>query len=135
MKKERSVAVIIENNEGKILLLQRGEGASHYRGKWESVGGKVDDNETPLQTAKREVKEEIAVDVEIIETLFEAEDYVEEIDTLFEETVFKGKILDEPVIQEPHKCSGLMWYTKNELKYLDLSPYTQDDAKKLGWFD
>ncbi len=52
--------IFIENSEGKFLMqktsLERG-------GKYSSTGGHVDSGETPLDAIKREVLEEIGIDI------------------------------------------------------------------------
>jgi len=61
---------IIRNSEGKILLIHRN---TPKRNQWEIPGGKIDENENSEETAKREVKEELGIDVEIIDRLGEKE--------------------------------------------------------------
>ncbi|MBN1169709.1 NUDIX hydrolase [Candidatus Micrarchaeota archaeon] len=54
--------VLIEN--GKILLIKRGR--EPFRGQWAVPGGRIDDFETAEQCARREMKEETGLDIEII---------------------------------------------------------------------
>jgi 8-oxo-dGTP diphosphatase len=65
-----SAGVIIEG--GRVLLTQRKAGA-HLEGAWEFPGGKVHDGEDPRQALRRELREELGLDVavgEIVEVTF-----------------------------------------------------------------
>ena len=50
-------------------LVQRRRLGQHLAGKWEFPGGKVADGETPEAALHREVREELAVDIEVVEAL------------------------------------------------------------------
>lgn len=54
--------VLIE--DGKILLVKRGR--EPFKGEWAVPGGRIEDNETAEECAKREMKEETGLDVEIL---------------------------------------------------------------------
>lgn len=56
------VAAVIRSKEGKILITQRGKGMN-FEGKWEFPGGKVDKGETPEQALKREIQEELCMEI------------------------------------------------------------------------
>lgn len=67
MKTIHVVAAIIfrtspEDNTRQVLATQRGYG--EFAGSWEFPGGKIEPNETPQNALKREIQEEL--DVEII---------------------------------------------------------------------
>ena len=51
------------NRDGDILLLKRPDGM-HCGGLWSFPGGKVEDDETPLQAAQRELLEETGLNGE-----------------------------------------------------------------------
>jgi len=56
---KRGAGVVFTDGE-KILLLRRaGGGAADHEGKWCIPGGKMEEGEQPLDTARRECKEEI----------------------------------------------------------------------------
>ena len=58
------IGVMIENDEGDVILgLRKG---SHGEGEWCFPGGHLDFGETIFEAAKREVKEETGLDVEIL---------------------------------------------------------------------
>lgn len=59
-KKRMGSGVIIRNKKGEILLLK-----TSYKDHWEIPGGVVEENESPLQTAEREVYEEIGLKINI----------------------------------------------------------------------
>lgn len=110
---------IIKNSEQKILLIHRN---TPRRNQWEIPGGKIDDRENPEQTAKREVLEELGVDVQIISKLGEQEfsedgyamDYV-----WYESKIVSG----EPKLLE-EKFDEFRYFSLDELKTMKdkLSP-------------
>lgn len=60
--KEVTAAIIIDKN--KILIAQRGANEK-LAGKWEFPGGKIELGETPQECLKREIKEELEVDIAV----------------------------------------------------------------------
>ena len=61
------VAAVIVDGEGRILATQRGYG--EMKDGWEFPGGKVEAGETPEQALRREIGEELDVDVAVDELL------------------------------------------------------------------
>ncbi len=59
-----SVHVWLLNSKGEILIQKRNEKLKRNPGKWSFTGGAVDTNETSLEGACREVKEELGIDVQ-----------------------------------------------------------------------
>lgn len=120
-------AVII-NDEGKVLLGKRGKEVREHVGMWETPGGGVEFGETMREALKREMMEELGVEVEVGEML----DVVEFIDTESGShavsPAFVCKIVSgTPKIMEPHKCEEIGWFTWKELEGLSLSPYALQD--------
>ncbi|SHH24036.1 8-oxo-dGTP diphosphatase MutT [Clostridium grantii] len=60
--KKVTAAIIIKNN--LILIAQRGKNEK-LAGKWEFPGGKIEANETPQQCLKREIKEELDLEIQV----------------------------------------------------------------------
>lgn len=58
------VAVILENEFGEVLIAKRKKGKV-LEGYWEFPGGKVEKNETPENSLKREIKEEMNIDISV----------------------------------------------------------------------
>ncbi len=62
--KDVTAALIIENRQ--VLIAQRaGHGEAAL--KWELPGGKIEPGETPELCLKREIKEELNIDVEVLD--------------------------------------------------------------------
>jgi len=57
-----TAAILIEN--GKVLIARRKPGASQA-GMWEFPGGKVWPGETPEECLKREIREELGLDIAV----------------------------------------------------------------------
>lgn len=66
MRLQLVVCGILENSQGKILLIQR---PLHkpYPGLWEFPGGKVEEGESPQHALARELQEEIGIHVSLSE--------------------------------------------------------------------
>ena len=71
MKRIEVVAAIIER-EGRIFATQRGYG--EWKDWWEFPGGKIDEGESPKEALRREIREELATDIEVGE-LFTTVEY------------------------------------------------------------
>ncbi len=61
LKKPESVLVVIYDEDRHILALQREDDPTF----WQSVTGSLEGEETPQQTALREVKEETSIDIDL----------------------------------------------------------------------
>jgi 8-oxo-dGTP diphosphatase len=65
-----SAAIVIE--DGRVLVTQRKTG-THLAGAWEFPGGKVEPGEDPRDALRRELREELGIDVrvgEIVDVTF-----------------------------------------------------------------
>lgn len=57
------VAAILEK-EDKVFIARRRPG-KHLEGYWEFPGGKIENNETPEECLKRELKEELGIEITV----------------------------------------------------------------------
>ena len=67
MKSIEVVAAIIIDEAGRIFATQRGYG--EWKDWWEFPGGKMEAGETPEQALRREIREELAAEIEVGELL------------------------------------------------------------------
>ena len=58
-----TASVLIENDKGEILLTRRA--IEPLKGYWDTAGGFCEEDEHPEDAAKREIKEELGVEVEL----------------------------------------------------------------------
>ena len=59
--KDQTIALVAAcNDKGEVLLLKRADDA-HCGGLWSLPGGKVESDETPLEAAMRELREEAGI--------------------------------------------------------------------------
>lgn len=114
---------VILDEEGKVLLIHRN---TTKRTQWETPGGKVEDDEDPEETAKREIKEEIGVEVKIIKKLGQ-KDFTEN-DFTMEYTWFLAEIISGiPDYMEKETYDNLKYFSWEELKDReDLSANTKN---------
>jgi len=60
-----TVKSFIVNNKGELLITKRPENIKHKPGVWEIQGGRLEMGESPFSGLKREVKEEVNLEIKI----------------------------------------------------------------------
>lgn len=63
MKQVEVVAAVLRDDAGRVFATQRGYGA--MKDGWEFPGGKIETGETPEEALKREIVEELNVNIDI----------------------------------------------------------------------
>lgn len=125
-----SAGAFIVNLKGEVLLCKRSKNARNEKGKWEAPGGQVHFGETREQAIKREIKEELGVDIQIIDVLNVADEILLKdkqhwLPTTFLVSIKRGK----PKIMEPEKCDEIGWFSLNKIPK-NLSYITSLDLKE-----
>lgn len=137
-KKLRGCGVYIFDDSGeRILLAQRGPAARHEQFKWEGPGGQVDEGESYEDACRREIREELGVEVTLGEMIWEYEEVIDSKGDAWEAQIFKGAITDTPSLPDPTKVAGFGWFTQTEIVELAqaglLADYSVKDLQALGW--
>jgi len=57
----RAAGIMCVARDGRMLFLKRSERAGDHRGTWCFPGGKIEDGESPVEAARREIGEEAGV--------------------------------------------------------------------------
>ncbi|XOB42300.1 MAG: NUDIX hydrolase [Candidatus Nealsonbacteria bacterium] len=59
----KGAGIILIDNQNKVLLQHRDNNTSWYPDHWGIFGGQIEKGETPEQAARREIKEEIGIEL------------------------------------------------------------------------
>ncbi len=124
------VGAMIQEKDGRILLMKRGENVRNEAGKWNLPGGAVHFGETLKGAIIREVKEELNVEIEVIQTFETIDHFIPEEKQHWVATIFVCRIVQgELKIMEPEKCSELRWVTIEEALKLPLTITAKKNLK------
>lgn len=120
------IGAIIVNDDGEFLLMKRGKKAKNERGKWEFPGGGIEFGDTMHDTIKKEMHEELGIEIEIIDHLPPIDHIIHEEKQHWLTSCVIAKIKNGvPKIMEPEKCDELGWFTLEEIEKMSLSIATQ----------
>ncbi len=121
---------LIVNEKGETLLIRRTSAARNDAGVWSQPGGTLDYGETVKEMVIREIKEELGVDIELLELLCYSDQILADEEQHWVAISFLAKISSgEPQNLEPHKHDTIKWFTFDKLPSR-LSKPTQDAVKK-----
>ena len=127
MVTEKSAGIVLFRNDSsknEFLLL------NYPQGHWDFVKGKVEKNETPHETAKRETREETGIaNIEFIDGFAESVEY----DFRFKKENIHKKVIfflaktDEKNIKLSHEHNDYLWLEYNDA----LKKTTFENAKNV----
>ena len=120
-------AVIKKNTYDSEAIFATARGYGEYKGWWEFPGGKIEEGETPRQALVREIKEELAADIEVgdlIQTIeYDYPDFHLSMDCFWAEVVNGQLVLKE--------AEAAKWLNKNELDSVKWLPADLELIKKI----
>lgn len=117
---EKSCGCIIMDKQ-KVLLVKQ------TKGHWGFPKGHVEENETEEETAKREVKEETNLDVQIDKSKRYTMQYMTDKGKLKQVVLFIAKIIDGSMLPQESEVAEIKWFSYNEA----IQTITYDNAKIL----
>lgn len=97
--------------DGKYLLVQ--EAQEKCYGKWNLPAGHLDPNETIIEAAKREIKEESGLEVELTGVCQIGNRKLE--DDVFVSVIFSTKVLGGDIKFDPNEILDVKWFSYEEL--------------------
>ena len=120
LKKEKSCGCIIIEKD-KVLLIQQ------TKGHWGFPKGHVEVGETEIETAKREVKEETNLDVEINENKRYTMEYITDKGTLKQVVLFVAKKINGNEKYQEAEIKAMRW-----MKFEDaVKTITYDNTREI----
>lgn len=108
--------VLIFNEKKEVLLLKRGINSKNESGWWCKPGGTVEYGETTIKAMKREIKEEVNLNVDIWGILPNTDHILEKegqhwLAVNFIANIKSGKLKNN----EPHKIDEVRWFALDKL--------------------
>jgi 8-oxo-dGTP pyrophosphatase MutT (NUDIX family) len=132
MELQVGVKILLQNKEGKFLVLQRNLEKYPEISKDRSLdipGGRIEKGVPLIENLKREVKEETGLDLKDAPRLLIAQDILKT-DKHVVRLTYVGSVEGEPILSEEH--SSYLWLSKDELKNKQgLDSYTIEAISKL----
>ena len=116
----KNAIIIVVNEDNELLLLKRSPLSDWGASRWGFVGGSIQRGETPKEACKREVKEEIGVDLDEIINVFN----IQRGDNV--EYVFACRCAGDENIKLNKEHTDYGWFPLEDLKHLNKVPNLDD---------
>ena len=113
------MGIILANPEAKVLLQLRSEDEAHYPGCWTLPGGMIEEKESPEHAIRREIKEELGVnlcDHELFQKIVEKTP-----DKIVERYIYWGNIEKGIEDLELGEGSALKYFSHQEIPTLEIA--------------
>jgi 8-oxo-dGTP pyrophosphatase MutT (NUDIX family) len=127
-----AVCVLIWDDDGQLLLMREAQ-----TGRWQTVGGMVDPDESPSNAALREAEEEtgLMVRLERLRTAlggpgyrvyYPNSDVCSYVSIVFDAVVVSGELAGDDEVAE------LRWFHRDEIGELELDPLNRHLLRDVG---
>lgn len=111
------VSQVYVKKDNKILMVQ--ENKESKKGKWNMPAGKLEDNESIIDAAIREIKEETNINIKLT-GLIAIQQNITSIGQLII-LYFKGEYLSGEIKYDENEIADVKWMTIEEIQKLDKS--------------
>lgn len=118
MELQVGVKALLQNNEGKYLLLRRSsEKYPEAPQQWDIVGGRIDSGTSLFENLRREVMEETGLELQGEPKLVAAQDILRPPERHIVRLTYIGKADGNPKLSGEH--TEYKWFTREELERLE----------------
>jgi 8-oxo-dGTP diphosphatase len=101
----------IVNEKDEVLLMKCGSKSKNRVGHWTIPGGALDYGECFEDAVKREIREELGIEIEVVSLLVLVDDIIHNEGEHWITSQYHAKIISgEPKNMEPGKCDALQWF-------------------------
>lgn len=119
--------------DGKVLVVQRASDDDSYPNLWELPSGKKEPMELVTESVVREVKEEVGLEVKVLDVVATFNFVVEKPEETrdFTQLIFavEETVKNEVKLSQEHQ--DFKWITKGELDSLNISKETKEAISKV----
>lgn len=123
---------LIVNDKNETLLLKRGVKSKNEGGFWSQPGGAVEFGEAVEEAVKREIREELGVEIDLIRFLCFTNHIINSENQHWVTMSYLGKIIKgEPQNLEPRKIEEIKWFSLDNLPENTNQP-TRDSAREYS---
>ncbi len=110
------VGGVIINEKNQVLLQLRGPKSRNEVGFWKLPGGEIEYGEKAKEALKREIKEELGIEIKIVKQLFCLDDILKKENQHWLVPFYLCKIKNgKPKNKEPGKISRIKWFKISKL--------------------
>ena len=111
------VKIFLRNSEGKFLLARRNPKKYPEVGaKWDIIGGRIDVGAPLLENLKREIKEEVGLDLKNTPRLLAAQDILRVPDRHVVRLTYIASIDGTPHAADPDENTECRWFSLEEMR-------------------
>ena len=130
MELQVGVKIILQNKDGKFLLMFRNNYKPNAGIFWDIPGGGMDAGFTLLENLKREVKEETGLEIIGEVKLIDAQDIFKYEDKHIVRLTYRGVTDGEIKLSEEHSKYG--WFSQDEILTIEpIDSYAKESFKKI----
>lgn len=125
-----AITAFIKNKKGdKFLVVKRSENEIAYPGKWAYPGGKVEKGDSILDTLKKEIMEEVGLEIEDYKEYLKDFTFVRPDGHNVVGFIFLVKAKSENVKLDTKDFSEFKWVTQEEFYDLDYIPTMEEEME------
>lgn len=122
----KGAGIILIANDGRVLLQHRDKNNRWNQDSWSEFGGQIGEGETPKEAAKRELKEELGI--ELVDLKFFRRYNLQREKGIYEQFVFSASLNYhlENLKKQQKEGKDLELFAYEEIKNLKMADYTKE---------
>lgn len=115
---KQTAAVVIYDDNNLVLLGLRSSRKSIDYGRWETIGGTIEGDETPKACVRREVREELSCELEDLK-YFRTYQFMMG-DERIHTSLYTGMLKGEPS-PNPDEIAAIRWFGRDEIDMIEFA--------------